>query len=387
MLLAENEKSFLSSLQTMYSTTLSHLLQPNTTKEQRDRLMVKTQKAHLRRAGPTEVAALHQQLAAAEEEILRLEQGILEKRLESELEALEKRAKGELEIVERLRRRMKEEQSSSSEEEESEPETEYHLPLEQPLISPQPTALSPDEETFIAAISRPTSPEKLAQKSPRASLPSLITNNKSQTPPQRPLFSPKLPPEFMTLPQLITTSPSPTSPGYSPLPGRYRRATFGSPLSTSVSMSVLDTAASANRNSLPTSPCAMSPLEITPTQKVEKAETNLFAGDVAPAVVELEQDEEKKDNQKAEKETVGKDKKTGDDQEKRTDKNEKKEADPESEKVTDEKDDKKDNHETGEEKDKEKDGKDKMKKDKHEDMRPGSPVLCTRVNGVEMTMI
>ncbi|KAF8538474.1 hypothetical protein BDD12DRAFT_152212 [Trichophaea hybrida] len=107
-LLAENEKSFLSSLQTMYSITLSHLLQPNTAKEQRDRLMVQTQKAHLRRVGPAEVAALHRQLAAAEEEMSRLEQGILERRLERELEALEKRAKGELKIVERLRRRKEE---------------------------------------------------------------------------------------------------------------------------------------------------------------------------------------------------------------------------------------------------------------------------------------
>ena len=343
-LLAENEKAYLNALHGMYSSTLSTLLKPNAIKEKRDRLIVQTQKAHLRRAGASEVASLHRQLSAAEEEMSQFEQGILAQRLESELGALEKRAKGELEVIMRLRRNIGGEESSSEDDDESEPETEYHVPSEQPLASPKPELtplppLSPDEEIFLAAISRSRPLDEKPVKAHRTSLPPIITNSASirvgpaSPPPQRPLFSPRLPAEFKSLPQLMTTSPSPTTAGSA----LNRRATLGSPLSSSVT-SAETSSESANRSSLPAAPSEIS-IDVAPEPKVEKLRVSPPSVELAPGEKAPEEPEEGSDD-------LG--------------------HGPQDEKVGE----KGKTDELGE-----------------QDIALGSPVLCQRVNGVEMVMI
>lgn len=342
-LLAENEKAYLNALHGMYSSTLSTLLKPTAVKEKRDRLIVQTQKAHLRRAGASEVASLHRQLSAAEEEMSQFEQGILAQRLESELEALEKRAKGELEVIMHLRRNIGGEESSS-EDDESEPETEYHVPSEQPLASPKPELtplppLSPDEEIFLAAISRSRPLDEKPVKAHRTPLPPIITNSASiragpaSPPPQRPLFSPRLPAEFKSLPQLMTTSPSPATAGSA----LNRRVTLGSPLSSSV-ISAETPSESANRSSLPTALSEI-PIDVMPEPKVEKLRVSPPSVELAPGESAPEEPEEGRDDMGHE---------------------------PQDEKVGE----KGKTDELGE-----------------QDMVLGSPVLCQRVNGVEMVMI
>ncbi|KAI5783309.1 hypothetical protein FPQ18DRAFT_357698 [Pyronema domesticum] len=309
MMIAENEKTYLNSLHAMYSNTLQHLLQPNPAKQKRDRLMVQTQKAHLKRAPAAEVAKLHQQLAAAEEEISRSEEKIILSRLEAELSSLENRARGEIEAISRMRQQLR---GDSSSEEDSEPETEFHVPPEAPVkiadtsIPPLPP-LSPEDEIFLAALSQPGTPSF-----PRTARKPVVIPG---TPPPRSLLSPKLPPESRSLPQIVTTSPSPTPKGIL----HARRATCGSPLSSS--FSALDVPGLV-RNSLPVTPSAMSPLDIRDCAEKPKNSPSIeiAPGEKAPEV--------------------------GD----------------ETDLVEEEDDD------AG-------------------SARPGSEILCTRVNGVAMTMI
>jgi len=248
--LAENEKSFLMALQEMYAATLSHLVQtpilPTDLHTQRDRLRVQAQKAHMRRAGPAEIASLHAKLRLAEEEIAAQDRarvdGMLQRRMEAELAAVEKRARAELRAVEQLRRRMRTEEWRATAKPEAEPEEdegEEEAAARRPSLPPPATASAPpekeytpvavgedqeplpplpaptpDEEFFLAAVDAAPAPPRItttpATPAPRLSLTinaSMATANKR---PQRPLFSPTLPPEFMALPLLITHLPAPS---------------------------------------------------------------------------------------------------------------------------------------------------------------------------------
>ncbi|KAI5841588.1 hypothetical protein BZA05DRAFT_413095, partial [Tricharina praecox] len=269
----------------MYAATLSHLVQtpilPTALQTQRDRLRVQAQKAHMRRASPVEIAALHARLRLAEEEIAAQDRarvdGMLQRRLEAELVAVEKRARAELRAVEQLRRRMRTEEwraatESEAELEEEEREVDQEGEEERIQQCPSPPATvsaasekdytpvavgddqeplpplpapTPDEELFLASMDAAPSPlpPKITRTPatpattgpaapPRLSLSISAGANILSKRPQRPLFSPTLPPEFMALPQIMTHLPG-TSPR-SRSTSRGRRATFGSsPLATS----------------------------------------------------------------------------------------------------------------------------------------------------------
>jgi hypothetical protein len=292
-LLAENEKTFLTSLQSLYSATLSLLAQPNSdsgalaaAKQDRARLVVLTQKAHLRRASPSEIMALHEKLRAVEDEVFDLEhrgvEQMLEQRLNEELDALEKRARGELRVVEMLRRRRRTESWRAEAEaglgyeseveaeqelaqgRESEPQSSFSpiTPYTEAATEPAPEPkvevevkienLPPlpvstvDEELLLASAPFIPFPKPSAASSRLASLqtPKLTISTGSPTPPPRPIFSPSLPPEFMSLPVIVTQSPSPTSGFKPPI---YRGATFSSsPLSVCAYPDIDSTVFSSN---------------------------------------------------------------------------------------------------------------------------------------------
>lgn len=292
-LLAENEKVFLASLQALYSATLSRLLQPQpdsgaltAARQARARLVVQTQKAHLRRASAGEIEELHAKLRSAEENIRILEQNsveeLLENRLNEDLDALEKRARGELRVVEMLRRRrrteswraeakagfgyryenepvMEQQQSEpqsrfspitpytataydSEGEDEDEDEAAEMQPAAQTKVEAEakvqvevnledlpPLPASTVEEELLLASAPFTPFPKPSARPASAKTPRLSLSTTSKKPPPRPLFSPSLPPEFMALPAIVTQSPTPTSGS------KYRRATFSSsPLSACV---------------------------------------------------------------------------------------------------------------------------------------------------------
>lgn len=120
--LAENERPFLNELSRLYSSTLQMVIQPAVTESPevasarrvRDRLMVQTQKAHLKKVPSGSIRTMHEKLAAAEEHVRELEaearkgptQAALDRRIMAELEAVERRARGEIGIIESIRRKL-----------------------------------------------------------------------------------------------------------------------------------------------------------------------------------------------------------------------------------------------------------------------------------------